>query len=205
VARSDKATALVVSLFITGAVVLVGASISSRASSPGDRTVRASLDGAATGGTGGTVVADANPGANPDANPGAVPFFDLPSLKSDATRHSLKSFVGKPLVINVFDYTCVPCIRELPMISAAASSHPEIAFLGVHLMLQRRDAQDFVSKLNLSFPVAYDGDGDLAPSIAALPTTIFLDSNGHEVDRVNGPISKDDLAHRLERLKGGIS
>jgi thiol-disulfide isomerase/thioredoxin len=200
VARSDKATALVVSLFITGAVVLVGASINSRASSPGDRTVRASLDGAATGGTGGTggtVVAD--------ANPGAVPLFDLPSLKSDATRHSLKSFVGKPLVINVFDYTCVPCIRELPMISAAASSHPEIAFLGVHLMLQRSDAQDFVSKLNLSFPVAYDGAGDLAPSIAALPTTIFLDSTGHEVDRVNGPISKDDLAHRLERLKGGIS
>jgi thiol-disulfide isomerase/thioredoxin len=201
VARSDKATALVVSLFITGVVVLVGASLSSRATSSGDRTVRASLDGAATGGTDGTVGADANPGANP----GAVPFFDLPSLKSDATRHSLKSFVGKPLVINVFDYTCVPCIRELPMISAAASNHPEIAFLGVHLMLQRRDAQDFVSKLNLSFPVAYDGDGDLAPSIAALPTTIFLDSNGHEVDRVNGPISKDDLAHRLERLKGGIS
>jgi thiol-disulfide isomerase/thioredoxin len=131
--------------------------------------------------------------------------FDLPSLKSDAVRYSSKSFAGKPLVINVFDYTCVPCIRELPMISATASGHSEVAFLGVHLMLQRSDAQDFVNKLNLSFPVAYDGDGDLAGSIAALPTTIFLDSTGREVDRVNGPISKDDLAHRLERLKGGIS
>jgi thiol-disulfide isomerase/thioredoxin len=139
--------------------------------------------------------------SRPPASLGSVPTFDLPDLQTDSIRYNLGAFAGKPLVINVFDYTCVPCIRELPMISATARSNPEVAFLGVHLMLQRDDAQNFVRKLKLSFPVAYDAEGTFATSVLALPTTIFFDRSGREVARVTGPISKDDLADRLQRLR----
>jgi thiol-disulfide isomerase/thioredoxin len=137
-------------------------------------------------------------------SPAAVPQFALPDLRSDKTIR-LSDYAGKPLVINLFDYTCVPCIRELPLLSKAAAQHPEITFLGVHLMLDRERARQFVTDRQVTFPVVYDENGVLAPSAAGLPTTVFLDSTGAEVDRVTGAISEGDLQDRLERLAPGIS
>jgi thiol-disulfide isomerase/thioredoxin len=183
VARSTKATAFLASVLISGVIVFSGAALWNRTSADRSKVT-----------------------FNPNATPAFdLPAFDLPDLQTDSKRYSLGSFGGKPLVINVFDYTCVPCIRELPMISEVAAANPDVAVLGVHLMLQRDDAQAFVKKLNLSFPVAYDGEGEFATSIASLPTTIFLDAKGREVGRVTGPIAKDDLTNRLQRLRRGIS
>ena len=136
--------------------------------------------------------------------PDGVPRFALPDLRSDKTIR-LADYVGQPLVINLFDYTCVACVRELPMMSRVAATSPKVAFLGIHLMLDRKRARQFVTDRGVSFPVAYDETGALAPSAAGLPTTIFLDAAGVEVGRVTGAISEDDLRDRLERLAPGIS
>ncbi len=151
---------------------------------------------------GGAVLAEVRAGSDGGSvfDP-SVPAFDLPSVHADGARVSSATFAGKPVVINVFDYTCVPCVRELPMLNAAADQHPDIAFVGIHMLLKRRDAAAFVDRLGIRFPVGYDGDGVLATAVMALPTTIFIGPDGVEVDRVTGAIAKADLEDRLERLR----
>jgi thiol-disulfide isomerase/thioredoxin len=151
---------------------------------------------------GGAVVAEKRAGSdNGSAFAPSVPTFDLPNVHADGSRVSSAAFAGKPLVINVFDYTCVPCIRELPMLNASAQHNPDVAFVGIHLLLKRRDAAAFVDRLGIQFPVGYDGDGIFATAAMALPTTIFIGPDGVEVDRVTGAIAKADLEDRLERLR----
>ncbi len=134
-----------------------------------------------------------------------LPTFDLPSVHADGKRYSTAGFSGKPLVINVFDYTCVPCIRELPMLDKMAAAHPEVNFVGVHLLLKRVDAAEFVDRLGIRFPIVHDADGIFATAALALPTTIFVSAEGLEVGRVTGAIAEADLADRLQRLSEGIS
>ncbi len=188
----SRALVLLASVILTGVIVFLGGFV--RSAIIGGGSPRSTDPTAGSSASTGSIASSDGPAAK-------VPKFDLPDLQTDSIRYNLAGFAGKPLVINVFDYTCVPCIRELPMISATAKSNPDVAFLGVHLLLQRNDAQDFVRNLKLSFPVAYDGEGTFATSVLALPTTIFLDRSGREVARVTGPISKDDLADRLQRLR----
>ena len=134
-----------------------------------------------------------------------LPTFDLPSVHDDGTRQSSAEFAGKLLVINVFDYTCVPCITELPMLDRIASANPDVAFVGVHLMLQRAEAEKFVDRLGVRFPVVYDETGVFSTAVVALPTTVFVGTDGREVGRVTGTIAEADLTDRLERLREGIS
>jgi thiol-disulfide isomerase/thioredoxin len=152
---------------------------------------------------GGVLVAGRND-TNTIGVPAEIPRFVLPDLRSSKLIR-LADYAGQPLVINVFDYTCVPCVRELPMLSQVASDTPQVAFVGIHLMLDREKARQFITDLGVSFPVAYDENGVSAPSAVGLPTTVFIDASGAEVDRVTGAISERDLLDRLQRLAPGIS
>ncbi len=134
-----------------------------------------------------------------------LPNFDLPSVHGDGQRYSTAGFVGKPFVVNIFDYTCVPCIRELPMLDKTAAANPDVGFVGVHLLLKRADAAKFVERLGVRFPVVHDADGVFASAALGLPTTIFVSPEGREMGRVTGAIAEADLKDRLQRLREGIS
>jgi thiol-disulfide isomerase/thioredoxin len=121
-----------------------------------------------------------------------VPAFDLPNVFENGPRVRSTGLAGRPYVINVFDHTCAPCVRELPMINAVSEANPDVPIIGVHLLLKRRDAAAFV---------AHDIDGVFAGAVLGLPTTIFMSPDGSEVDRVTGAISEADLLNRLERLR----
>ncbi len=57
-------------------------------------------------------------------------------------------------------------------------------------------------------PVWVDGDahGDVMRNlrIRGYPTTIFLDSDGREIDRIVGAVDADDFLRRLERTKNKL-
>jgi thiol-disulfide isomerase/thioredoxin len=131
----------------------------------------------------------------------ALPPFALPGLRSSDPQVSLAGLLGTPAVVTVFDYNCAPCVEELPMLSRVSTEFPGVAVVGIHFMLRKADAVQFVNKLAISFPVVHDQDGVVGPSLVGLPSTYFLDKNGQEVDRIIGSISEDDLRNRIERLR----
>lgn len=139
-------------------------------------------------------------GGSPSPRP--LPAIDLPDLRTPSVRHTNAQYLGRPLVINVFASTCVPCKKELPMIERVASQETGLAFLGVDQLEFRRTALAFVDGLGVTFPVALDESGDLAVSLqlAGLPTTIFVDAEGRETARVTGPITENSLRHHIHAL-----
>jgi thiol-disulfide isomerase/thioredoxin len=115
----------------------------------------------------------------------------------------LDDYRGRPLVVNFLAFSCAPCVSELPMVSAAAKAHPDIAFLGIHTAAGRDTdkAVAFVRRMQVSFPVAYDKERTLDASIYGLPTTVMFDAAGDEVYRQTGAISRTELEDQLQRLR----
>jgi thiol-disulfide isomerase/thioredoxin len=132
--------------------------------------------------------------------------FDLPDLRQPtnaALRYSNASLLGKPAVITVFDSTCTSCREELPMMNEVAQGlKGRVALIGVDHLDRPGVALGFVDGLQLTFPIAYESTGDLSASwkLAGLPTTLFVDSSGHEVGRVLGAITRNDLMNRIQSL-----
>ena len=135
-------------------------------------------------------------------SPRALPAIDLPDLRIPSVRHTNVDYLGRPLVINVFASTCVPCKKELPMMTRVAAQEPGVAFLGIDQLEFRPAALAFVTGLGVDFPVALDESGDLAVSLqlAGLPTTIFVDPDGRETARVTGPITENSLRQHIHAL-----
>jgi len=106
------------------------------------------------------------------------------------------SYLGKPLVINVWWSGCVPCRTEMPMLVAAEKDLAGTAsFLGINI----RDLSDdaaiaFAEAKGANYPSIYDPkgesllafSGDVSPR--SPPTTLVLDAEGRVAVMINGPI-----------------
>jgi thiol-disulfide isomerase/thioredoxin len=95
---------------------------------------------------------------------------------------------GKPLVVNYFGSWCGPCNAEAADLAAFSKAQsPSAAFVGVAVNDQQSDVVDFMSKYGLTYPVVLDDNSLSAKDgITGVPTTIFYDASGQEVDRIVG-------------------
>ena len=106
---------------------------------------------------------------------------------------SVADYAGKPLVVNYFGSWCGPCNAEAADLAVFSKSKSGTSsFVGIAVNDQQKDVVDFMSQHGLSFPVVLD-DNSLggADGITGVPTTIFYDANGREVDRIVGAASLD--------------
>jgi len=106
----------------------------------------------------------------------------------DGATFDLATYRGKPVVINFFASWCPPCNEEAPDLVAFAKAHPEAGFVGVDTGDKLADGQGFVTKYGIPYPVVFDGDGSLSAPFGFqyIPTTVFLDKDGVEKDRITG-------------------
>jgi thiol-disulfide isomerase/thioredoxin len=106
---------------------------------------------------------------------------------------SVADYAGKPLVVNYFGSWCGPCNAEAPDLSTFSKAQSgTAAFVGVAVNDQQSDVVEFMSKYGLSYPVVLD-DNSLGArdGINGVPTTIFYNASGKEVDRIVGAASLD--------------
>jgi len=127
---------------------------------------------------------------------GAPPFVLETPAGSELT---LRSFAGRPLVLNVFASWCPPCREELPrIVSAARRSGTRVAFLGVDEQEAEGMATSFAREMRVPYPIAVD-HGQFAASYGArsLPETIFVDAHGTVRAIVHGAIPAATLERNL--------
>jgi thiol-disulfide isomerase/thioredoxin len=130
----------------------------------------------------------------------AAPAVAKPELKVttlDGKPFDLAAQRGKWVVVNYWATWCVPCIKEMPDISAFVTSRKDVAAIG--LAFEDTDAKDikaFVDKHPVSYPIA-QVDVTAPPkdfdSPKGLPTTYLIAPDGHVARSFVGPVTGEKL------------
>ena len=112
----------------------------------------------------------------------SAPDFRLVRVDADSTQTgSLAGFEGHPLWVNFFATWCPPCKAEMPEIERRYLSHKNdgLQVVGADQQETADLVRNFARAYGLTFPLVIDqGDGALAYGVTALPTSVFIDSNG---------------------------
>ena len=115
---------------------------------------------------------------------------------------NVAKYAGKPLVVNFFGSWCGPCNAEAPDLAMFAKANPGVQFAGVAVNDTEDDSTSFMTKYGLSYPVVMD-DNSLSAKygITWVPTTIFFNGGGQEVDRIVGAAARDQFGQSLARAQ----
>lgn len=120
----------------------------------------------------------------------------------DGTQVTLAEVAeGKPAVVNLWASWCPPCIREMPVLEKAQENHPDITFVFVNQGEHPETINEFMGEQKLSIQnVLTDTGASLGRTTGsqALPTTLFYDANGQQVNAHMGELSSASLAHNLK-------
>lgn len=130
---------------------------------------------------------------------GSAPDFTVELLEGgdfELSEHLAED--GRPLVVNLWASWCAPCRDEIPALSAFATSHPDVAIVGVAVEDRGEDSRLMADQLAPSYPLAL---GDAAFEAAypnfGLPVTYFVDGNGSVTEVHNGILTEETLAERF--------
>jgi thiol-disulfide isomerase/thioredoxin len=112
--------------------------------------------------------------------------FDI--VDTQGHHHRLADYQGRWVVVNFWATWCVPCVQEIPELTAFARAHPDVVVIGVAL-----DAADpevvkrFAARHGLAYPLVI-GDDAVERQLGgqeALPVTRIYDPEGRVAyDRV---------------------
>lgn len=134
-----------------------------------------------------------------------APDFTVYDAEGNAVN--LSDYIGKPIVLNFWASWCGPCQMEMPDFDEKYKELGEqIQFLMVNMTDGSQEtletAKAFVEKSGYSFPVYYDTDIDAAMTygVNSLPSTYFIDAEGHAIAMAQGMIDADTLQYGIEMI-----
>lgn len=140
----------------------------------------------------GTATLTLKPRLTPASEVGSItqlPPLDLHDLFGRRVRNL--DLAGRPTLINFFFETCVPCIKEAPVLNLYRRRHMEFNYLAI-TPDNAEAARRFVQKRNFDWPVAYDGQPFIdAMKVTGYPTYILVSSDGRILGRGAGMDQRD--------------
>jgi len=135
-----------------------------------------------------------------------VPGYLAPSFTLNDTLGqsvSLADYRGRPVVLNFWASWCPPCRAEMPEFQDASAKYKGHAtVLGIDQGEPHSIVSDFGNSLGISYPLLVDEESivNREYGVTALPTTVFIDSDGIVREVVTGIVSQAVLEDRIERL-----
>lgn len=119
----------------------------------------------------------------------------------------LIDFMGKPIVLNFWASWCGPCKMEMPEFHEKyLELGGDIQFLMINMTDGSREtvksASDFIAESGYTFPVFFDTQFDAASTYGAysLPTTFFIDADGHAIAKATGAIDAETLQRGIDMI-----
>ena len=144
----------------------------------------------------GTIALAVRPGTGQE-----LPELGFASL--DGRTVLLAEFKGKPTVVNLWATWCPPCVREMPVLHQAQSSHPGVNFVFVNQGEPVDKVAAWLKARNLPLRnVLLDAQGQIGAAFKqrALPTTLFFNAKGELVSMRVGELSAATVTDRLRTL-----
>lgn len=106
---------------------------------------------------------------------------------------SLSALRGKPVLINFWSSTCVPCVREAAALQTVYERNRAagLVVLGIDPEDFKSDARRFIDRHGITYPNVNDVGERVANrfGISGTPETYVLDRRGRVVQILIGPIN----------------
>lgn len=117
------------------------------------------------------------------------------------TKH-VRTWRGRPLVINFWATWCGPCRREMPVLAQAQHDFPGVRFVFADQAESADAVRAFLKAQHLQLDHVYIDDGVLARyyRVRGFPTTLFIDADGRLRTLHVGELSHASLRANLQRL-----
>ncbi len=134
------------------------------------------------------------------------PRMSLPDLtlkRLGAGEVSLRKFLGRPVVVNLWASWCPPCRAEMPLLAEAQSRYKDVTFLFVNQGEDEATIHRFLSETGLPLGwVLLDPDSAMSRMLRAggLPTTYFFNARGELVATHPGQLFEAALEGYLQKL-----
>lgn len=131
----------------------------------------------------------------------------LPALtlqRLDGGSVTLRSFRGKPVVLNLWATWCPPCRREMPVLAAAQQGHPDVRFLFVNQGEGQQAIHNYLAAEQLQlYNVLLDTSRGVARyfGLRGLPNTLFFNADGQLVDSHLGMLTRATLSDYLADIR----
>ena len=110
-----------------------------------------------------------------------APDFTLPTR--DGGTVSLQELRGQVVMINFWASWCGPCRQEFPVLDEMYRKYRPMGFtlVGINVESETADAERFLAKTPISFPIAWDRANDVSGDygVSAMPTTLIVDRKGN--------------------------
>jgi peroxiredoxin len=147
-----------------------------------------------------------NVASNKDENVGisigkTAPDFELSDLSGKQVK--LSDFRGKNVVLNFWASWCPPCREEMPEFQRIYSENSDkLIFVGVNLQESKENAESFVKKLGIIFPILLDPNSNVKNmyNVFTQPVTYFIDSSGKIVDKKFGPLTSEEINEKIVKM-----
>jgi thiol-disulfide isomerase/thioredoxin len=118
---------------------------------------------------------------------------------------AMRSFQGRPLVINFWATWCTPCVEEMPLIDGFFRQNKENNWQVIGLAIdQPSRVRQFLKQFPVSYPIGLAGlDGtalakNLGNDVGGLPFTVVLDAQGRLIQQKVGKLNPDELRNWLK-------
>ncbi|HEX4898648.1 MAG TPA: TlpA disulfide reductase family protein [Candidatus Limnocylindrales bacterium] len=123
----------------------------------------------------------AGPGPeNPVQRGRPAPAFAGTTLDGDAL--SLADLHGRPVIVNFWGPSCVPCREEFPLFRSKLAEHAAdgLAIVGILMFDPPAPARDFIADHDATWPTVDDPAGEIRAAYRAVarPQTYFIDRDG---------------------------
>jgi cytochrome c biogenesis protein CcmG, thiol:disulfide interchange protein DsbE len=122
----------------------------------------------------------------------------------DGAGFDLSTLRGRPVVINFWGPSCVPCRDEFPLLAAKLAQHAAAGFAVVGVLTDDppEPARTFVADYGATWPTVVDPDKALktAYRVAARPQTYFVDGAGVIRSIQIGELTDADFERQYARI-----
>jgi cytochrome c biogenesis protein CcmG/thiol:disulfide interchange protein DsbE len=122
----------------------------------------------------------------------------------DDATFALDALRGRPVVINFWGPSCVPCREEFPLLAAKLAEHAAdgFAIVGVLTDDPPEPARRFVNEYEATWPTVLDPDraAKTAYRVAARPQTYFVDGTGVIRSIQIGELTDADFERQYARI-----
>ncbi|HUP54762.1 MAG TPA: TlpA disulfide reductase family protein [Methylomirabilota bacterium] len=125
----------------------------------------------------------------------------------DGAAFDLSALRGRPVIVNFWKPTCVPCRTEFPLLAAKATEHAAQGLVIVGVMSDDpiELARAFAAQYGSSWSSVIDAGGATkrAYRVLAWPQTYFVDRQGVLRSIQYGEVTEKDFERQYATISGG--